>query len=129
MYPRAVDYVRPASVADAVAALTADPEARALAGGQSLVPMLTLGLVSPTLLVDLNGLDLAGLERRDGVVAIGALTRHRELVQSDQARRLLPLAAEAAASVGSPRVRNRGTFGGSLAHADPVAELAAVAIA
>ncbi len=129
MHPRAVDYVRPASLEDAIAALAADPEARVLAGGQSLVPMLSLGLASPSLLVDLNGLDLGGLEERRGVVAIGALTRHRELVEGATARRLLPLAAEAAASVGSPRVRNRGTFGGSLAHADPVAELAAVAIA
>jgi len=129
MHPRVLDYVRPATLDDALAALADAPEARVLAGGQSLVPMLSLGLASPSLLVDLNGLELAGLERRGNVVAVGALTRHRELAQSETARRLLPLAAEAAACVGSPRVRNRGTFGGSIAHADPVAELAAVAIA
>jgi carbon-monoxide dehydrogenase medium subunit len=129
MYPRAVAYERPGSLEDALQALAGDPGARVLAGGQSLVPMLALGLVGPSLLVDVNDLDLAGIEDRGATVAIGALTRHRELVQGAAARRLLPLAAEAAASVGSPRVRNRGTFGGSLAHADPVAELAAVAVA
>ena len=129
MYPRPFEYTRVPSVEEAVAALAADEDARILAGGQSLVPMLSLGLARPSRLVDVNGLDLAGIERRDGVAAVGALTRHRELERSARARELLPLAAEAAAHIGNTRVRNRGTFGGSLCHADPAAELCAVVLA
>jgi carbon-monoxide dehydrogenase medium subunit len=91
--------------------------------------MLSLGLARPSRLVDVNGLDLAGVERGNGTAVVGALTRHRELERSARVAELLPLAAEAAAYIGNPRVRNRGTFGGSLSHADPSAELCAVALA
>lgn len=129
MHPRPFEYTKASCVGEAVAVLASDEEARVLAGGQSLVPMLSLGLARPSLLVDVGGLDLAGVERRNGVAVVGALTRQRELERSARARELLPLAAEAAAHVGNPRVRNRGTFGGSLAHADPAAELCTVALA
>lgn len=129
MIPRPFDYHRATSVADAVAALGSREDAKAIAGGQSLVPMLSLGLLRPSLLVDLGRLELDGLESANGRVRVGALTRHRELELSGRARALLPLAAEAVAHVGNPRVRNRGTFGGSLAHADPAAELPVVAVA
>lgn len=129
MHPRPLEYTRADSVAEALEALGADAEAKVLAGGQSLVPMLSLGLASPTLLVDIGALELAGLERRNGAVRVGALTRHRELERSAEVAALLPLAAAAARHIGNARVRNRGTFGGSLSHADPAAELGAVALA
>jgi len=104
-------------------------DARLIAGGQSLVPMLSLGLARPDVLVDVSRLELDGIEEVDGRIRIGATTRHRTLELDSEARRLVPLAAEAARHVGNPRVRNRGTFGGSLAHADPAAELPVVAVA
>jgi carbon-monoxide dehydrogenase medium subunit len=100
-----------------------------IAGGQSLVPMLSLGLARPDLLVDVSRLQLDGVEPDGGRVRVGATTRHRTLELDPGVRRLLPLAAAAARHIGNPRVRNRGTFGGSLVHADPAAELPAVALA
>ena len=129
MYPRPFDYTRPDTIADATEALTgAAGEARPLAGGQSLVPMLSLGLAQPDLLVDIGRLPLAGAERRNGTLTLGALTRHRELERSRELGEQVPLAAEAARHIGNPRVRNRGTLGGSLSHADPASELGAVAL-
>jgi aerobic carbon-monoxide dehydrogenase medium subunit len=129
--PRPFEYERPRSVDEAVAILAAADgrDARVLAGGQSLVPMLSLGLARPDVIIDISRLELEGLDEVDGRVRIGATTRHRTLELDGEARTLLPLAAEAAAHVGNPRVRNRGTFGGSLAHADPAAELPVVALA
>jgi CO/xanthine dehydrogenase FAD-binding subunit len=129
VHPRPFEFAQARSVEEAVAALAGREDAKLIAGGQSLVPMMSLGLVTPSLVVDVNALPLAGVERRDGTVSIGALTRHRELERSAAVRAVVPLAAEAAAHVGNPRVRNRGTLGGSLAHADPLAELAAVVLA
>ena len=130
MYPRPFEYTRPETVAEAIEALASGAgEARAIAGGQTLVPMMSLGLAAPDLLVDIGRLPLAGSERVNGSVALGALTRHRELERSDELARQVPLAAEAAHYIGNPRVRNRGTLGGSLSHADPASELGAVALA
>ena len=129
MYPRPFEYARVETVEEAIDALAgADGEARPIAGGQSLVPMMSLGLAAPDLLVDIGRLPLAGFERTNGTVGLGALTRHRELERSAELGAQLPLAAEAARQIGNPRVRNRGTFGGSLSHADPAAELGAVAL-
>ena len=95
-----------------------------LAGGQSLLPLMNTGLVEPELLVDISHVaDMMGLSRRDGYLELGALTRHAELASSQHVRACQPLLAQAASHVGNPRVRNRGTIGGSLAHADPAAEL------
>jgi carbon-monoxide dehydrogenase medium subunit len=129
--PRPFAYERPQTVEEAVSMLAEaeGQEARVIAGGQSLVPMLSLGLARPDLLVDISRLELAAVEAVDGRIRVGGLTRHRTLELDPDARRLLPLAAAAAAHVGNPRVRNRGTFGGSLAHADPAAELPVVAVA
>jgi aerobic carbon-monoxide dehydrogenase medium subunit len=129
MFPRPCEYVRPGSVVEALSALAEDGEAKAIAGGQSLVPMMSLGLATPTCVVDIGRLDLGGLSRENGTVTVGALTTHRELERGEQAGELLPLAAEAARHIGNARVRNRGTFGGSLSHADPAAELGAVVLA
>jgi aerobic carbon-monoxide dehydrogenase medium subunit len=130
MYPRPFDYARPATVAEAIEALSGPEEEEALviAGGQSLVPMMSLGLAQPDLLVDIGSLPLAGAERSNGSCVLGALTRHRELERSAELAEILPLAAEAAHHIGNPRVRNRGTLGGSLSHADPASELGAVAL-
>jgi carbon-monoxide dehydrogenase medium subunit len=130
VYPRPFEYTRADTVSEAIEALdNAAVEARPIAGGQSLVPMMSLGLASPDLLVDIGGLPLSGIERTNGTVTLGALTRHRELERSGEIAAQLPLAAEAARFIGNPRVRNRGTLGGSLSHADPASELGAVALA
>ena len=129
MYPRPFAYERPASLADALTALAGDGDAKPIAGGQSWCLMMSLGLVAPARIVDIGSLDLAGLQRANGSVTVGALTRHRELERSDEFARYVPLAAEAARHIGNPRVRNRGTLGGSLSHADPAAELGAVMVA
>ena len=130
MYPRPFEYARPESVEDALEALAGGGEARPLAGGQSLVPMMSLGLAAPDLLVDLARLPLAGSDGNGGgTVRLGALTLHRELERSAELAVLVPLASEAAGFIGNPRVRNRGTLGGSLSHADPASELGIVALA
>lgn len=129
VFPRPFDYTRPDSVDEALTALAGSAGARPLAGGQSLMPMMSLGLAAPDLLVDLASLPLAGSESGDGTVRLGALTRHRELERSAELAALAPLASEAARHIGNPRVRNRGTIGGSLSHADPASELGTVALA
>jgi carbon-monoxide dehydrogenase medium subunit len=127
--PAPFDYVRASTVEDAVAALAAaneDGEGKVIAGGQSLMPLLALRLAQPSVLVDVNrvpGLDAIG-PRPGGGLRIGALTRHRALA----AQRQHPLLAEAARWVGHAAIRTRGTLGGSLAHADPAAELPVVAV-
>lgn len=104
--------------------------ARPLAGGQSLLAMLNLGIVQLDALVDIGGIEeLRGIGREDGALVLGALTRHRDLEEAEEIRRLVPVVAEAVRHVGSPRVRSRGTLGGSLAHSDPAAELPAAMLA
>lgn len=129
MKPPPLDYLRPASVAEAIAALAADEDAKVLAGGQSLMPLLNLRLARPTVLVDIEGLGLDGLTLDGTVLRLGALVCQRRLEFDPTVARAAPLLAEAVAHVGYPATRNRGTLGGSLAHADPVAELPAVAVA
>jgi CO/xanthine dehydrogenase FAD-binding subunit len=123
--PPPFEYVRAASVEEALAALAeAGPDAKLLAGGQSLVPMLNLRLARPSVLVDLNrisGLDAVRAE--NGSVRIGALTRQAASGASQLVRDRLPLVAEALPHVGHFATRNRGTVGGSIVHADPAAEL------
>ncbi len=125
VYLQPFAYHAPASLEEALALLRAHlPDAKVLAGGQSLLPLMNLGLARPAVLVDVNG--LPGLDRvveADGGLRIGALTRHRALETSPVVRRACPLLAEAAGMIGNIRVRHRGTIGGSLAHADPAAEL------
>jgi aerobic carbon-monoxide dehydrogenase medium subunit len=127
MIPAPVGYVRVDSVEDAIEAL-ADPEAKILAGGHSLVPMMKLRLAHPTLLVDIGRLQLRGVEAIDDGVSIGTLTTYAELLESPPA--LVPSALrEAAAVVGDLQVRNRGTVGGGIAHADPSSDAPASVIA
>jgi carbon-monoxide dehydrogenase medium subunit len=120
------DYVRASSVDEAVGVLAATPDSKILAGGQSLVPVLALRMARPSVLVDVNRIPgLNSVERADGAVRVGALTRHQSL--ADQAEH--PLLASAARWIGHTAIRSRGTLGGSLAHADPSAELPVVATA
>jgi carbon-monoxide dehydrogenase medium subunit len=124
-------YARPASVAEALALLDKHKDdARVLAGGQSLVPMLNFRVATPRVLVDINRIaSLAGIKVTKNHVRIGALTRHVELERSAEIAKLLPLVAQAMPHIAHPAIRNRGTFGGSCALADPAAELPACAIA
>jgi carbon-monoxide dehydrogenase medium subunit len=128
--PPAFDYIRPSSVAEAVAALAAAPEeSKVLAGGQSLVPLMNFRLAEPTTIVDIN--DVAGLSFIDPgsrVLRIGALTRTRQLELSQVAANLFPILAHAAHWVGHVQIRNRGTVGGSVAHGDPAAEMPAMCV-
>jgi CO/xanthine dehydrogenase FAD-binding subunit len=116
---------------DALDLLKANPEAKLLAGGQSLVPVLNFRLASPPLLVDLNRIGvLAGIAREaDGSLVIGAMTRNRAIEKSDLVRGANPLLHAAMPYIAHAQIRNRGTIGGSLAHADPAAELPAVCVA
>ncbi|MBI2216477.1 MAG: xanthine dehydrogenase family protein subunit M [Candidatus Rokubacteria bacterium] len=131
MKPAPFAYVRARSLDEALGCLVADPEAKILAGGQSLVPMMNMRLARPSTLVDLNAVaELSGVDAAaDGGLAIGALTRHTDLVTSPLVRERAPLLATAAAHIGHRAIRNRGTLGGSLAHADPAAELPAAVLA
>ena len=131
MIPAAFDYIAPTSVTDAVTALSQGGEdAKILAGGQSLIPVLRLRLSYPTLLVDLAKVDgLRGVREDGGDLVIGAMTRHADVVKDPLVQQYAALVATAAATVADPAVRHRGTFGGALAHADPAGDLAAVALA
>jgi carbon-monoxide dehydrogenase medium subunit len=124
-------YARPSSRGEALALLARHGgEARVLAGGQSLMPILNMRLAAPALLVDINGIaDLTGITLEGDTLRIGALTRHREVAESSLVREHLPLVAEAMGHVAHWAVRNRGTFGGSLAMADPAAEMPACCLA
>jgi CO/xanthine dehydrogenase FAD-binding subunit len=130
MKPPPFDYVAPRSVDEAVAALArGGAEAKLLAGGQSLLPLLNFRLARPGLLVDLNRIaELAYVTQRDGGVAIGAMTRQARVERDQLLAHSQPLLSEAMRWVGHPAIRSRGTIGGSLAHADPAAELPAVAV-
>lgn len=121
----------PASSWEEAVSLLADggDDARVIAGGQSLVPMMTLRLATPRLLVDVNRASHAGIEEYDGQLWIPALTRHAELERSALVRQRCPILSEAAGFIGNIRVRHRGTIGGSVAHADPAAELPCIVLA
>jgi aerobic carbon-monoxide dehydrogenase medium subunit len=122
-------YAKPRSLTEALELLER-PGAKILAGGQSLIPALNMRLSSPELLVDITGLEgLSRIEARDGMVRIGALCTHTQVERSAPVREHLPLIAEAVAHIAHPAIRNRGTLGGSLALADPAAELPACALA
>lgn len=125
------DLVVAASVGDAVEALAGERPARVLAGGQSLVPLLVARAVRPTVLVDVNdaGLDGIAVDHTAGLLRMGATVRQRTVERDPTIRRWAPLLAAAAAWVGHPPIRHRGTLGGSLAHADPAAELPAAVVA
>ncbi len=129
MIPASFDYVKPTSVADAVAALKAGGEdSKVLAGGQSLMPVLRLRLAAPSVLVDCSGLaELQGISDTGDAVTVGAAVTHDAVMRSPVVMSGVPLLAKATATVADPAIRHRGTLGGSLAHADPAGDLPAVA--
>jgi aerobic carbon-monoxide dehydrogenase medium subunit len=131
MIPAAFDYVRADSIDEAIALLAEHGEdAKLIAGGHSLLPMMKLRLAFPSVLIDIRRLPGTSYVRVEGdEVAIGALTRHRDLVGSAVLRAEAPLIAEVASHVGDPQIRNRGTIGGSVSHADPAADLPAAVLA
>lgn len=131
MIPAQFDYLAPATLDEAIIKLTQRPdEAKILAGGHSLIPAMKLRLAQPQLLIDLGRIkDLAYIREEDGQVRIGAMTTHYQIESSDLLKEICPLLPECAAHIGDVQVRNKGTIGGSLAHADPAADWPAAVIA
>ena len=130
MKPAPFKYLRPRSLEEALALVAEHgSDAKPLAGGQSLIPAMNFRLATPAVLVDLNMIDELAYIAIDGDLRIGAMTRQRAVERSPLVARLAPLLAEAMPSIAHPAIRNRGTIGGSLAHADPAAELPAVMLA
>lgn len=129
MYPNDFDYAAPATLQEALELLSRNTEAKVLAGGHSLLPMMKIRLASPGMLVDLRKItELKGIQV-DGEIRIGAMTTYAELERSAELRQRLPVIAECVNVIGDPAVRNRGTIGGSLAHADPAADMPALMLA
>ncbi len=131
MIPGEFDYKRASTLDEAISLIQAsNGDGKFLAGGHSLIPLMKLRLSEPGVLVDISRIEqLKGIREVDGKIAIGAATTHSEVAASDLVRRLCPVVAEAAAEIGDPQVRNRGTMGGSLAHSDPAADYPAVMVA
>ncbi|MGW7402698.1 FAD binding domain-containing protein [Streptomyces sp. NPDC054833] len=131
MIPPAFDYARPSSVDEAVRTLAdAGEDAKVLAGGQSLLPLLRLRLAFPELVVDVGRIpELRGVREDGDTLVIGAMTTHHDVIRDPLVRRHAGLLAAATATVADPAVRHRGTLGGSLAHADPAGDLPAVVLA
>lgn len=128
MKPAPFRYHRPQSVAEALALLGEQADAKLIAGGQSLAPMMNMRLAQPAALIDLNGVaGLDAIREIEGAIEVGALARHHAVATSAVVRRHCPLLAEAAGTIGHYAIRSRGTLGGSLAHADPAAQLPLVA--
>jgi CO/xanthine dehydrogenase FAD-binding subunit len=129
--PPAFAYHRPDTLSEALALLEQlGDEAKILAGGQSLVPLMNFRLSAPANLIDINGIaELAGVSVERGMPRLGALTRHRELEHTAAIRQAAPMLAQAAPFIGHPQIRSMGTLGGSLSHADPAAELPGVVLA
>ena len=132
MKPPPFEYVAPADFAGALdAASKYGGEAKLLAGGQSLIPAMNFRVAQPAVLIDLNRIPDLDYVRRvpSGGLSVGAMTRHRRLESDPQVKQILPLLAEAVPFIAHPQIRTRGTLGGSLAHADPAAELPVIALA
>src|SRR5580698_4721054 len=129
MKPAPFDYVRPNSLVEACEMLAGDADARVIAGGQTLVPMLAMRLARPAKLIDILRLpELAGIREENGTVAVGATTRQAQAERDPVIRASVPMLARVLPWVGHPPTRNRGTIGGSIANADPAAEIPLVAV-
>jgi aerobic carbon-monoxide dehydrogenase medium subunit len=130
MIPAAFEYHRARSIDEAIAALASGSGGKLLAGGHSLVPLMKLRMSEPARLIDIGRIqELAGIRETNGRIEIGAGTTHHDVATSQLLARVCPMVAETAADIGDPQVRNRGTIGGSLAHADPAADYPAVMLA
>lgn len=127
MFAPKFDYHRAGSVAEALQLLASQPDAKLLAGGHSLIPILKLRLAAPSALIDIGRIDaLRGIGNGGGTIHIGALTPHAEIAASGTVKSNATALSEAAGQIGDPAVRNRGTIGGNVAHADPASDLPAV---
>jgi carbon-monoxide dehydrogenase medium subunit len=125
--PAQFEYEVAGSVAEAVEMLGSGEDAKLLAGGHSLIPAMKLRIARPSLLVDIGGLEDLSYVREDGdAIAIGALTRHHDVATSDLLRQKCPIVPNAAAEIGDPQVRHRGTIGGSVSHGDPASDMPGV---
>ena len=130
MIPAAFDYARAESVDHAIQLLSGDPEAKLLAGGHSLLPLMKLRFAQPSTLIDIGRLSDLSYVREDGdEVAIGALTRHHDVESSDALHELCPIVSYTASTIGDPQVRHIGTIGGSVAHADAASDMPTVLLA
>ncbi|MGK2959158.1 MAG: FAD binding domain-containing protein [Acidimicrobiales bacterium] len=131
MIPASFDYERPSSLEEALGLLAEHgDEAKVLAGGHSLLPLMKLRFATPTVVIDVGRLEALSYLRDEGDhLAIGALTTHRDVAGDESIKRYVPLLAHVAGQVGDPQVRQRGTLGGSLAHGDPASDLPAVMLA
>ena len=130
MFPSKFDYHRPSSVQEAVQILSDNPDAKVLAGGHSLIPVMKLRLATPSALVDIGRIEaLKGISRANGSLRIGACVTYNEIANSGVVQDAAPLLAEAAGQIGDRQVRYRGTIGGNLSHADPASDLPAAALA
>ncbi len=123
MYPAQFEYSKAGSVAEAIQILQGDPDAKIIAGGHSILPLMKLRLARPSRVVDIGGIDeLRGISVSGGIVSIGALTTHYEVASSAEVQANCAILAEAAGGIGDPAVRNRGTIGGNVSHADPASD-------
>ena len=130
MIPAAFDYTRAESVDHAIELLSSTEDAKILAGGHSLLPLMKLRLARPSMLVDIGRIEDLSYIREDGdEVAIGALTRHHDVANSDALHDLCPIVSYTAGEIGDPQVRHMGTIGGSVAHADPASDMPTVLVA
>ena len=130
MYPSEFDYFRPTSVQEVVKLLQENPEGKIIAGGHSLLPMMKLRLANPASLIDIGRVEgLSGISSSNGNVVIGSTTTYDHILKSDEIAQSLPIMTKAANVVGDIQVRNRGTLGGSISHADPAADFPAVLLA
>jgi len=130
MIPAPFEYLRVDTVDEAIQALSDGPDAKLLAGGHSLLPLMKLRLARPSLLVDISRLQDLKYVKEDGDrVAIGALTRHHDVANSEVLQELCPIVSYAAGEIGDPQVRHVGTIGGSVAHADPASDMPSVLLA
>ena len=130
MIPAPFEYRRVDSVDEAIQAISGEPDAKLLAGGHSLLPLMKLRLARPSLLVDISRLsDLKYIKEDGDAIAIGALTRHHDVANSEVLQELCPIVSYAAGEIGDPQVRHVGTIGGSVAHADPASDMPTVLVA
>ncbi len=130
MIPAPFEYARAETIDHAIELLSANADAKILAGGHSLLPLMRLRLARPSMLVDIGRIrDLSYIREEDDVIAIGALTRHHDVANSELLQRHCPIAAYAASQIGDPQVRHVGTIGGSCAHSDPAGDMPTVLLA
>ena len=130
MYQAQFEYSKAGSVAEAIQILRRDPDAKIIAGGHSLIPLMKLRLARPSRVVDIGGIpELGGISVNGGTLSIGSLATHNQIASSPQVQQSCGILAEAAAGVGDPAVRNRGTIGGNVSHADPASDLPTVLLA